>query len=41
MEGINSRPAETFAQQHGTDALYERWEEQEADVLDVYRESAV
>ena len=30
-----------FAQQHGTDALYERWEEQEADVLDVYRESAV
>jgi hypothetical protein len=30
-----------FAEEYGTDALYERWEEQDVDVLDVYRESAV
>jgi Suppressor of fused protein (SUFU) len=29
-----------FAQQHGIDALYERWETQETDLLDVYRSSA-
>nr|WP_237694871.1 suppressor of fused domain protein [Streptomyces sp. SID5468] len=30
-----------FVREHGTDALLERWEEQEVDALDVYRASAV
>lgn len=30
-----------LARQHGPDALYSRWEEQESDLLDLYRPSAV
>ncbi|MEU4095053.1 suppressor of fused domain protein [Streptomyces sp. NPDC026673] len=30
-----------YAQEHGPDALYEQWEEQETDLLDVTRASAV
>jgi hypothetical protein len=30
-----------FVEEHGAEALFERWEDSEVDSLDVYRASAV